>query len=140
MADRRSTRARWLRAVLALAVLLATLPTTFQVPATPAEAAAFPTGGPNNSGDRGVPLWSSGVQANGPIHYAPVAWPSESAWQAYKFEKANVNDPRTQDPSNGGARPQNYVNISSGYPDQSKPSMYTYYDATNQVLMLRQRS
>ena len=33
-----------------------------------------------------------------------------------------------QDPSNGGTTPQNYVNVSSGCPDQSLPSIYYYYD------------
>jgi uncharacterized repeat protein (TIGR01451 family) len=52
-------------------------------------------------------------------------------------------DQRTQDPSNGGARPQNYVNVSSGCPDQTLPSIYYYFDKTadggNGIIFFRWR-
>ena len=45
-------------------------------------------------------------------------------------DKRPVKDQRVQDPSNGGTTPQNYVNVSSGCPDQTLPSIYYYFDKT----------
>src|SRR5690242_4130690 len=70
------------------------------------------------------PLWGNGA---GPaVHYAPVAWPTDAAWQPYTRFNNPINDPRTQDPSNGGTAPQNYVNVSSSCTDKTAPSVYYY--------------
>lgn len=83
------------------------------------------------------PYWDGG---NGDaVHYAPVAWPDESDWIAYTRNGSSINDPRTLDPSHGGARPQNHVNVSSGCPDQSLPSVYYAYDSANPVIFYRWR-
>ena len=102
------------------------------------------------------PVWGTGTaSAAGPIHFAPAAWPTEPAnivdcgvncgqWLPYSRFQAGITDPRTQDPSNGGTAPQNYVNIASSCTDKSKPSVYySLYkhptDATQDVLMFRWR-
>lgn len=93
--------------------------------------------------------------ANGAAHFAPVAWPNEPAdittcgiscgdWKPYTRFQSGVTDPRTQDPSNGGTAPQNYVNISSSCIDKSYPSVYyNLYkhptDSTLDVLFFRWR-
>jgi uncharacterized repeat protein (TIGR01451 family) len=94
------------------------------------------------------PNWGSGA---GPaVHFAPVAWPNEPAkpqdcgatcgdWQPYTRYARSINDQRTQDPSNGGTAPQNYVNIASSCIDTQLPSVYYYLDQTNNVLMFRWR-
>ena len=88
-----------------------------------------------------VPYWNNGVDdptglLGGP-DFAPVPWPAENKWMPYTWENATINDPRVLDPSNGGTRPQNYVNVSSGCPDQSLPSMYIDYE--NNTLYFRWR-
>ncbi|MDP9225255.1 MAG: DUF11 domain-containing protein, partial [Actinomycetota bacterium] len=76
------------------------------------------------------PFWGSGA-----VHYPPVAWPTEPAdpkqcgpscgqWLPYTRFQNGIADPRTQDPSNGGTAPQNYVNISSSCIDKTFPSIY----------------
>src|SRR5437762_13584437 len=71
------------------------------------------------------PYWNNG---SGPaVHFAPVSWPSDPSFIPYTQYGRSLNDPRTSDPSNGGARPQNYVNVSSGCVDQSLPSVYYDY-------------
>ncbi|HEV8432004.1 MAG TPA: C25 family cysteine peptidase, partial [Thermoanaerobaculia bacterium] len=69
----------------------------------------------------------------------PAKWPAESAWIPYSWGTTYpdttgfqhpIADQRVQDPSNGGTTPQNYVNVSSGCPDQSLPSIYYYFDKT----------
>ncbi|MBI4515816.1 MAG: DUF11 domain-containing protein, partial [Deltaproteobacteria bacterium] len=83
------------------------------------------------------PYWSGG---SGPaVHYQPVAWPSEGAWISYTQQANTINDQRTMDPSNGGTRPQNYVNVASNCSDQAQPSVYWQFDGTNQVLFFRWR-
>lgn len=73
--------------------------------------------------------------ANGAAHFPPVAWPAEPTnplqcgascgeWQPYTRFQSGVADPRTQDPSNGGTAPQNYVNIASSCVDKNAPSVY----------------
>jgi uncharacterized repeat protein (TIGR01451 family) len=91
------------------------------------------------------PVWpASGV------HYQPVSWPSEPAnpvacgftcgeWIPYTQYGISMNDPRIQDPSNGGTSPQNYVNIASSCIDEHYPSIYYKYDSANQVLLFRWR-
>ena len=81
------------------------------------------------------PYWDT----SGCINYLPVPWPSENAWIAYTNKQETINDPRVLDPSNGGTRPQNYVNVSSGCPDQLLPSIYWAYDSFSQVLFFRWR-
>lgn len=92
---------------------------------------------------------------NGAAHFAPVAWPNEPAdiktcgfscgdWKPYTRFQAGITDPRTQDPSNGGTAPQNYVNISSSCVDKAYPSVYyNLYkhptDAAQDVLFFRWR-
>ncbi|HXS51821.1 MAG TPA: hypothetical protein VN782_04760, partial [Usitatibacter sp.] len=84
----------------------------------PAQADPFP------------PFWNSAA-----VHFPPVAWPSEPAdpkqcgatcgeWKPYTRFQAGLADARTQDPSNGGTAPQNYVNISSSCIDKAFPSIY----------------
>ncbi|HEX6632829.1 MAG TPA: hypothetical protein VF038_02610, partial [Usitatibacter sp.] len=76
------------------------------------------------------PTWGSSA-----VHYAPVAWPAEPAdptqcgascgeWKPYTRFQAGLSDARTQDSSNGGTSPQNYVNISSSCIDRTYPSIY----------------
>ncbi|MEA1953523.1 MAG: DUF11 domain-containing protein, partial [Campylobacterota bacterium] len=60
------------------------------------------------------------------MHYAPVAWPADSEWKPYTRFNNQMEDPRTQDPSNGGTSPQNYVNIASSCTDETAPSIYYY--------------
>lgn len=104
------------------------------------------------------PMWGTGTpnEAAGPIHFAPVAWPNEPAdpkdcgqqcggWQPYTRFQTGLQDPRVQDPSNGGTSPQNYVNVSSSCIDKSLPSIYTSLrkgaatDGSQDVLMFRWR-
>ena len=70
-------------------------------------------------GDTYPPYWSNGTGSA--IHFQPAAWPSEPAdpascgqacgdWKPYPRVQNAIGDPRTKDPSNGGTRPQNYVN------------------------------
>ncbi|MBI5101207.1 MAG: DUF11 domain-containing protein [Nitrospirae bacterium] len=80
-----------------------------------------------------VPYWDNGAGAV----FAPQQWPTEAQWVPYTWGSAFIKDPRVLDPSNGGTRPQNYVNVSSGCPDQSLPSMYVYY--ANNTLYFRWR-
>ena len=95
--------------------------------------------------------WNNGTGAA--IHFQPVAWPSEPAaascgdscgsWKPYTRFGRSINDPRVQDPSNGGTAPQNYVNISSSCSDKAKPSIYYYLyrgaTPANDVVMFRWR-
>lgn len=80
-----------------------------------------------------VPYWDGGAGAD----FAPVLWPSDNDWMAYTWGRQTINDPRVNDPSNGGTTPQNYVNVSSGCPDETKPSMYIHY--ANDTLYFRWR-
>lgn len=119
-------------------------------------AAAMLIAIPQAAGHPFPPAWGTGTvdETNGPIHFAPVAWPSEPAdpascgpscgdWKPYTRFQAQINDPRTQDPSNGGTAPQNYVNISSSCTDKASPSIYYYLykdaDPAKDVLMFRWR-
>lgn len=92
----------------------------------------------NAKSDPYPPAWTGigncGTAGNA-CHFKPAPWPSEPAdpancgatcgdWQPYTRFQGSVNDPRVQDPSNGGTRPQNYVNIASSCSDQAKPSIY----------------
>ncbi|MFZ2492275.1 MAG: hypothetical protein WA208_12405, partial [Thermoanaerobaculia bacterium] len=86
---------------------------------------------------RPVPYWDNGN--GGEVKYDPVAWPTEGQWIPYTNGNASINDARTNDPSHGGARPQERVNVSSGCVDQSTPSVYYYYDSVNQVIFYRWR-
>jgi uncharacterized repeat protein (TIGR01451 family) len=76
------------------------------------------------------PFWGSAA-----VHFPPVLWPTEPAdpkqcgtncgeWLPYTRFQSDVADPRTQDPSNGGTAPQNYVNVSSSCVDKTFPSIY----------------
>ncbi len=87
-----------------------------------------------------VPYWNGGALGGnyGP-NFSPAPWPGDSSWMAYTWENASINDPRVLDPSNGGTRPQNYVNVSSGCPDQSLPSIYIDYDPAYQMFFFRWR-
>ncbi|WP_170265680.1 IPTL-CTERM sorting domain-containing protein [Thiohalocapsa marina] len=92
----------------------------------------------------------------GPIHFAPAPWPSEPEdpancgvdcgdWKPYSRFQADINDPRVQDPSNGGTSPQNYVNIASSCIDKNLPSIYYHLrkgaavDGSEDVIMFRWR-
>jgi uncharacterized repeat protein (TIGR01451 family) len=104
------------------------------------------------------PTWGTGTanEAAGPIHFAPAPWPTEPAnpadcanscgeWRPYTRFQTSLNDPRTQDPSNGGTSPQNYVNVSSSCIDKNYPSIYYYLskggaaDGSQDVIMFRWR-
>ncbi|HEY2093393.1 MAG TPA: C25 family cysteine peptidase [Thermoanaerobaculia bacterium] len=119
------------------------------------------------------PLWNSGTPTCGSVEtdcvggapINPTTWPVEcdascgtpsalpGSWIPYSWgttfpdtsisDKHPIHDQRTLDPSNGGARPQNYVNVSSGCPDQSLPSIYYYFDKTadggNGIIFFRWR-
>ena len=102
-------------------------------------------------GDPYPPLWGSAA-----VHYPPVAWPNEPAdprqcgatcgeWRPYTRFQNGIADPRTQDPSNGGTSPQNYVNIASSCVDKSFPSIYyalrqgAASDGSQDVIMFRWR-
>ncbi len=92
------------------------------------------------------PLWNGGAPTCGQwasdcvggVAIKPATWPSTAQWIPYSWgttypdltttDKHPIRDQRTLDPSNGGARPQNYVNVSSGCPDQTLPSIYYYFD------------
>jgi uncharacterized repeat protein (TIGR01451 family) len=106
------------------------------------------------------PLWNNGAPTCGSAEtdcvsgtpIKPASWPVECAatcgtpsapagsWVPYSWgttypdssitDKKPIHDQRIQDPSNGGTTPQNYVNVSSGCPDQSLPSIYYYFDPT----------
>ncbi|MBI2952671.1 MAG: DUF11 domain-containing protein [Chloroflexi bacterium] len=111
--------------IVALVVLLAIGVPSSNVKAPTAFADPYP------------PYWDGGLGTA--IHYAPVAWPSDGQWLAYTRGGDPIYDPRTQDPSNGGTRPQNYVNVSSGCPDQSLPSVYYAYNSQAQMIFFRFR-
>ncbi len=99
------------------------------------------------------PEWNGGAGAA--IHFDPVLWPNEPAdplnctqncgdWLPYTRFDNGIADPRTQDPSNGGTSPQNYVNIASSCIDKTYPSVYYHLykdpvDSANDVLMFRWR-
>ena|GEM_PF-430558 len=106
------------------------------------------------------PLWNSGTPTCGSAEtdcvsgspIKPSTWPVEcgatcgtgsapsGSWVPYSWgttypdssitDKKPIDDQRVQDPSNGGTTPQNYVNVSSGCPDQTLPSIYYYFDKT----------
>jgi uncharacterized repeat protein (TIGR01451 family) len=84
------------------------------------------------------PAWNGAGQCGQPgeaCHFPPIAWPDEPAdpaqcgstcgdWKPYTRFQGDINDPRVQDPSNGGTAPQNYVNIASSCVDKAYPSIY----------------
>ena len=119
---------RWLLVLAILAGLF--------LPALPAHADPYP------------PYWQGG---SGPaVHFPPIAWPDEPAnpldcgvtcgdWIPYTHSGNSINDQRTQDPSNGGTSPQNYVNIASSCTDTALPSIYYAVDVANNVVMFRWR-
>ncbi|MEW5799166.1 MAG: hypothetical protein AB1728_09190 [Bacteroidota bacterium] len=84
-----------------------------------------------------VPLISVFVASLAAQQFNPVAWPLSNEWRYYTIKDTTFADPAVQDPSNGGTSPQNYVNISSGSPDQSEPSMYFAFK--NNTLFVRFR-
>jgi uncharacterized repeat protein (TIGR01451 family)/fimbrial isopeptide formation D2 family protein len=97
-------------------------------------------------------LWGNG---SGPaVHFDPVAWPNEPVnplacgatcgdWKPYTRFRNAIADPRTQDPSNGGTAPQNYVNVASSCTDKTAPSVYYYLHRgatpADDVIMFRWR-
>ncbi len=102
--------------------------------------------------DGAPPFWGNGT---GPaVHHPPVPWPTEPTaaqcgtacgqWRPYTRFQHSLNDPRTQDPSNGGTSPQNYVNIASSCTDRALPSIYYYLhkdpvDPAKDVILFRWR-
>ncbi|HEX9459160.1 MAG TPA: hypothetical protein VGA84_08455, partial [Thermoanaerobaculia bacterium] len=106
------------------------------------------------------PLWNGGTPTCGSastdcvggVPIKPATWPVEcgatcgdplapaGSWVPYSWgttypdsslaDKHPIKDQRVQDPSNGGTTPQNYVNVSSGCPDQTLPSIYYFFDKT----------
>jgi uncharacterized repeat protein (TIGR01451 family)/fimbrial isopeptide formation D2 family protein len=89
------------------------------------------------------------IQCPGGAAIAPAAWPSDPQWVAYSWgttypdtttaDKHPIRDQRVQDPSNGGTTPQNYVNVSSGCPDQTLPSIYYFFNPATQIVYFRWR-
>ncbi|TAA74825.1 MAG: conserved repeat domain-containing protein, partial [Candidatus Electronema aureum] len=94
--------------------------------------------------------------ANTALHFPVAAWPSEPTnplncgtscgdWKPYTRFQTGANDPRVQDPSNGGTSPQNYVNIASSCIDKNLPSIYysmrkgAAADGSEDVLFFRWR-
>lgn len=69
--------------------------------------------------------------------FNPVAWPASNEWRYYTLKDTFFADPAVQDPSNGGASPQGFVNISSGTPDKSQPSIY--FALKNNTVFIRFR-
>ncbi|HEY2967651.1 MAG TPA: DUF11 domain-containing protein, partial [Casimicrobiaceae bacterium] len=97
------------------------------------------------------PYWGSAA-----VHFPPVLWPAEPAdpkqcgaacgeWLPYTRFQNDIADPRTQDPSNGGTAPQNYVNVSSSCIDKTFPSIYyslrqgAALDGSQDTIMFRWR-
>jgi len=72
--------------------------------------------------------------------FSPVAWPAANEWRYYTIKDTVFADPAVQDPSNGGTSPQGYVNISSGTPDQSKPSIYFAFNNNTMFVRFRVES
>jgi uncharacterized repeat protein (TIGR01451 family) len=78
---------------------------------------------------------------------SPVRWPNDTDWIPYSWGttypdpvgSGAIADQRVNDPSNGGTTPQNYVNVSSGCPDQSLPSIYYFYKASTGTIYFRWR-
>jgi uncharacterized repeat protein (TIGR01451 family) len=101
------------------------------------------------------PYWNGGTPTSGshlghevtPIK--PVPWPATNQWVPYSWGtrypdntdelKNTISDPRVQDPSNGGTTPQNYVNVSSGCPDGSQPSIYYSFNPVTGIVFFRWR-
>ncbi|MBN1552507.1 hypothetical protein JW979_13615 [bacterium] len=83
------------------------------------------------------PYWDGGL--GGAVHYQPAPWPQEDDWISATHNHDPINDQRTADPSNGGTQPQNYVNVSSGCPDQNLPSIYWCYNSTFGIFYFRWR-
>lgn len=83
------------------------------------------------------PYWDGG--SGTAINFQPVAWPDESDWIAYTRNNSDIEDQRTQDPSNGGTSPQAYVNVASGCTDQTLPSVYYSYNPGTQTIFYRWR-
>lgn len=91
------------------------------------------------------PNWQNGSGAA--VHFQPVPWPANDGdgslefgdWVPYTMIGNDIEDNKTQDPSNGGTSPQNYVNVSSGCTDLTLPSIFVYFDDANEVLMFRWR-
>jgi uncharacterized repeat protein (TIGR01451 family)/fimbrial isopeptide formation D2 family protein len=83
-----------------------------------------------------------------PAAIAPQPWPAENLWIPYSWGttypdplgSGSIEDPKVQDPSNGGTSPQNYVNVSSGAcTDKILPSIYYYYNPATQMIYFRWR-
>lgn len=107
------------------------------------------------SADPFPPAFGPVDEASGPVHFAPGPWPDEptdsadcafdcGGWRPYTRFQNDLTDPRTQDPSNGGTRPQNYVNVASSCIDKTYPSIYYHLyrhptDSSQDVLMFRWR-
>jgi uncharacterized repeat protein (TIGR01451 family) len=72
--------------------------------------------------------------------FNPVAWPATNDWRYYTIKDSVFADPAVQDPSNGGTSPQGYVNISSGTPDQSEPSIFFAYNSSTMFVRFRVES
>ncbi len=72
--------------------------------------------------------------------FNPVAWPASNEWRYYTIKDVMFADPAVADPSNGGTSPQNYVNISSGSPDQSEPSIYFAFNNSTMFVRFRVES
>ncbi len=131
------------------------------VPSAKAQTPPTWTGGPGGTPTCG----SASTDCVGGVPIKPAAWPVEcgitcggpsapaNSWVPYSWgttypdaslsDKRPVKDQRVQDPSNGGTTPQNYVNVSSGCPDQTLPSIYYYFDKTanggNGIIFFRWR-
>src|SRR5947209_20052146 len=116
--------------------LLAAVALIGLVPSAAAQTPPTWTGGPGGTPTCG----SASTDCVGGVPIKPAQWPTDAQWVPYSWgttypdstlaQKHPVHDQRVQDPSNGGTTPQNYVNVSSGCPDQTLPSIYYYFDKT----------
>ncbi|MGE0085837.1 MAG: hypothetical protein AB7S75_15620, partial [Desulfococcaceae bacterium] len=108
---------------------------------------------PDGNADPFPPIWNGNTPGTAPgtsLHYQVAMWPDAaagkpptdlSAWTPTYHNGNTDNDPRVGDPSNGGTRPQNYVNVASGCPtaDKSLPSIYWAFDSATQTIFFRWR-
>ncbi len=89
------------------------------------------SGTPVAKADPFPPMWTGTV--SGAVHYLPSTWPVEQSWLSYTRAGTDTADQRDADPSNGGTSPQNFVNVSSGCTDITKPSVYYAVDPSKSV-------
>ena len=91
------------------------------------------SGAPVARADESPPVWTGAV--SNAVHFLPSTWPVDQSSISYTRAGTDSANQRDADPSNGGTSPQNFVNISSGCTDVSKPSVYYAVDPSVGVLL-----